>query len=292
MTTNTLWLFNGCLFAFLFAIAAVFKFRRWNEKHAGRVPVAEKLLRSPGESLQRRLESLSDNLADAMVFATALPAITLAVGIGGVPGRSLNSLTAAILGTFALTIFAFFLARLIRTADEMRKCRLGLLGERAAGEEINQLMRHGCHVFHDVPMEPYGNIDHVIVAPSGVFAVETKTCRKRKAKDGKREHEVVFDGKALEFPQWRDTASLEQARQQADRLRVMLTKAVGEAVPVVPVLTLPGWFVTSRVNVELKVVNPKQIGTVVLNRRGEKLAPELIERIAYQLERECRDVEM
>lgn len=132
----------------------------------------------------------------------------------------------------------------------------------------------------------------MIVAPSGVFAVETKTRRKRRAKDGKREHEVVFDGKTLEFAQWRDTAALEQARQQADRLRVMLAKAVGESVPVVPVLTLPGWFVTSRVNVELKVVNPKQIADVVTSRRGEKLAPELLKRIAYQLEQKCRDVEM
>ncbi len=131
----------------------------------------------------------------------------------------------------------------------------------------------------------------MIVAPSGVFAVETKTRRKRKTANGKWEREVVFDGKALEFPQWRDTASLEQARQQADRLRVMLGKAVGESVPVVPVLTLPGWYVTNRVNVELKVVNPKQIADVVTSRDAQ-LSPKQIERIAYQLGQKCRDVEM
>lgn len=89
-------------------------------------------------------------------------------------------------------------------------------------------MRDGCHVFHDVPMEPYGNLDHVIVAPSGVYAVETKTRRKRKAPPGKRDHEVLFDGKRLEYPQGTETQSLEQARQQADRLRALLGKAVGE----------------------------------------------------------------
>ena len=35
-------------------------------------------------------------------------------------------------------------------------------------------MLEGCHVFHDVPMEPYGNIDQVVVAHSGIYAVETR----------------------------------------------------------------------------------------------------------------------
>jgi len=55
-------------------------------------------------------------------------------------------------------------------------------------------MLEGCHVFHDVPMEPYGNIDHVIVAHSGIYAVETKPSRQRKAPDRQRDYEVIFDG--------------------------------------------------------------------------------------------------
>ena len=72
----------------------------------------------------------------------------------------------------------------------------------------------------------------------------------------------------------------------------MLTKAVGEPVKVTPILTLPGWFVTSRVNDGIKVVNPKQIRQVVLNVRDAALAPQLIERVAYQLDQKCRDVEL
>lgn len=50
-----------------------------------------------------------------------------------------------------------------------RACRrrLGLLGERAVGEELNHLMRQGAYVFHDVPTASYGNADHVVIAPKG-----------------------------------------------------------------------------------------------------------------------------
>jgi hypothetical protein len=85
-------------------------------------------------------------------------------------------------------------------------------------------------------MEPYGNIDHVIVASTGVFAVETKTRRKKEARPGKRNHEVEYDGKVLRFPQGIDTSGLEQAKQQTDRLRVFLSKAVGEPVNVTAIL--------------------------------------------------------
>jgi hypothetical protein len=58
---------------------------------------------------------------------------------------------------------------LIYLIKRRREYRLGFAGERAVAEELNQLMLDGCRVFHDVPMEPYGNIDHVLIAPAGIF---------------------------------------------------------------------------------------------------------------------------
>jgi hypothetical protein len=120
--------------------------------------------------------------------------------------------------------------------------------------------------------------------------VETKTRRKRNAATGKRDYEVIFDGKSLEFPHGGDTHGLEQARQQADRLRVLLAKAVGEPVPVTPILTLPGWFVTSRVRADVKVLNPKSIRSVVKGKGPPALKPDLITRVSHQLDQKCRDV--
>jgi Nuclease-related domain len=153
-------------------------------------------------------------------------------------------------------------------------------------------MLDGCRVFHDVPMEPYGNIDHVLVAPDGVYAVETKTRRKRKTSGGKREYEVVFDGKKLLFPGSTDSDSLPQARQQADRLRIFLSEAVGKPVKVGAILTFPGWFVTSCTKDNTEVFNPKVIRAAIVNRRSPVLSKQLIDRILHQLDRKCRYVEL
>lgn len=111
-------------------------------------------------------------------------------------------------------------------------------GERAVGEEINRLTQDGCSVFHDVPIGPYGNVDHVIVSRIGVFAVETKTRRKREIKKAKGAMKVIFNGKSLEFPNRSDEGAVEQTRMQAQRLKKLLSKAVGEAVPVRGILAI------------------------------------------------------
>ena len=187
---------------------------------------------------------------------------------------------------------AWLARRLFCIITKRRNAALGFYGERAVAEELNQLMLDGCRVFHDVPMEPYGNIDHVIVSRTGVYAVETKTRRKRPARPGKHEFAVVFNGKELEFAHCIDTHGIEQSRQQADRLRSYLTKAVGEPIAVSPILTLPGWMVTSRVNSKMRVVNPKAIRHVVIRREGWALSEQLMQRVAHQLDQKCRDVEL
>ena len=152
-------------------------------------------------------------------------------------------------------------------------------------------MLDGCRVFHDVPMEPYGNIDHVLVAPTGIYAVETKARRKRKTPSGKRDHEVVFDGEKLQFPSAIDSTSLHQAKQQADRLRAFLASALGEPVKVQAILTFPGWFVINRAQADIKVLNPKTIRAAVMDSRLPGLAKQLKERVAHQLDQKCRVVE-
>jgi hypothetical protein len=50
----------------------------------------------------------------------------------------------------------------------------------------------GYQVFHDVQFERR-NVDHVVVGPKGVFALETKTRRK----PFKEKNRVAFDGEAV-----------------------------------------------------------------------------------------------
>lgn len=274
-------------------IAALLLWRWRIGLRSERPPVSEKLLRPAGESLRLKIEALSDKLGERIALAIFAPCAAMAFVLLSAPDGNVTHSRALSAFIACAALLLFFLWRLFRTADELRDYRLGFHGERAVAEEINQLMREGCRVFHDVPMEPYGNIDHAIVSPAGVFAVETKARRKRPAPKGKRDCDAVFVGDAVEFPSWRDADMVKQAKMQGDRLRAFLTSAVGEPVPVLPVLTLPGWWVTTKVKPEgIRVLNPGQIISIAADKGAAKLSPQMVQRIAHQLEQKCRDVEL
>ncbi len=263
------------------------------DKRGERSPVSEKLLRPAGESLRLKIEELNETLGERLALAIVVPMVTMGVVLATSKEANVSTPRAVVAFASCAGLLLWLLRRAFHTAETLRDYRLGFHGERAVAEEINQLMREGCRVFHDVPMEPYGNIDHVIVSPVGVFAVETKTRRKRPAPKGKRDCDAFFVGDAVEFPTWRETEMIQQAKQQAERLRAFLTSAVGESVPVLPVLTLPGWFVKTTVKLAgFYAVNPGQIVGIAADRSGAKLSPQMVQRIAHQLEQKCRDVEL
>lgn len=288
--TVELWIFIGTWFLAIGALLGTAHLRNWRiSRQKMRVPVAEKLLRGPGESLRKKLEELDEQLSLEMAVAFVLPLIY--VGSILVQQSKLHSGWGGI--TFFTIVgvvgYAVVCRRIHRVLGVRRNYRLGLGGERAVGEELNQLMLTGCRVFHDVPNAPYGNIDHVLVAASGVYAVETKARRKKDIQGGEA-HKVIFDGRSLRFgggPP--ENKCLEQAAQQASRLSDWLSKAVGEPVEVQPVLALPGWFVERRGKGEVIVVSGRAVKTLVKGRNVLELA--MIERIAHQLDQRCRDVE-
>ncbi len=264
----------------------------WRQRKRLRVPVTEKLLRGPGESLRKQLEKIEDQLSDELTMAYVLP-----LAFGGFiqalrhgPNPPLGHGSLWIMAAVGVVAYGLICRRIFRLLEEKRRRRLGLIGERAVGEELNHLMRQGAYVFHDVPNTPYGNVDHVVVAPSGIFAVETKTRHKRGAA-GSEAHRVIFDGRSLQFTgrTRSEDQCLEQARQQADRLGDWLSKAVGEPVRAQAVLALPGWYVERRGRSQVWVMSGKEVNS--LTRGRAVLRDALIERIVYQLDQRCRDVE-
>jgi hypothetical protein len=267
----------------------IFFLRSWRiHRQKMRMPVTEKLLRGPGEGLRKKLDELDDKISEELAAAYVLPLLCTSIVFLQLNAPQLGPRTvgAAVVGVPA---FIFLCRRLWRLLDQRRNYRLGLSGERAVGEELNQLMLAGCRVFHDVPNDPYGNVDHVLVAPSGVYAVETKSRRKREA-DGKEGHRVAFDGRSLRFGSGPpESKCLEQAKGQASRLSDWLSKAVGDAVQVRPVLALPGWYVDRHGCGEVIVLSGKAVDSLAKGRAV--LDASKIARIAQQLDQRCRDVE-
>ena len=278
------------LAAYVLCLGALWLFR--TNRRRERPPAAPKLLRGPGESLRWRLQRLDDALLLHAFGAAFLP---MGVFVGGLmlalnaTGQDRDVLMIGSFAVFVVTLY--FTGRWMLEKFTLRRdCHLGLLGEKIVAEALLPLTAEGCRIFHDVPAGAF-NLDHVIVAPTGVFAIETKTRRAGRALPGRRPDEIVFDGAQLIFPWGEDAYGLEQARHRAAWLGNWLRDATGEPFLPVPVLTFPGWNVsTTAAGADVSVVAPGAIPGLVRNRPG-LLTDLQIDHIARQLEGKCRDVE-
>ena len=249
-----------------------------------RSPGTEKLLRSPGHSVSIELDEIQDNLSTLLIFLIFSPPFALALH----SGKAIPNWGFIILAIGYGIVLYYFLKLLTKSSNY----RLGLMGERAVGEELNQLMLDGFRVFHDFPADEKWNIDHVLVGSQGVYIVESKARRKQQGPAGHQDHVVIYNGQTLKFPHCEDQHGLQQAFRNARWLGNFLSSATGEPVTVRPILTFPGWYIELQTkDTSLRVLNPKQIRDVIIkNDPPNKLSPEQVESITHQLEQKCRDV--
>jgi hypothetical protein len=270
-----------------FATLALYVYGR--SKKNRRSPLSNKLLRSPGQSLIDQIDELNDEVSfyitclfffPTLVFTAFLPKFYL--------GEIHTTLPEVFLYICIIVLpMAFITRRLIRYLVDRNRLRLGLDAEMFVGQELNQLMREGCYVYHDFYAGEF-NIDHIVVGAAGVFAVETKgRAKKGQGTAGAR---VTYEGNQLHFPEWVTDQPLQQAKRQAQWLAHWLSSAVGENVGVKPVVALPGWFVELKQRSEILVINGKK-PTYLARTQGAGLSESMIQRIAHQLEQRCRDVE-
>ncbi len=272
-------------------------FWRKNQRRERRpFPENLKLLRGPGETQHRRLVQLDEiflwQFYSALLVPLGVAALLLWLTLHLAGAWQTVGLIAAMAGLLLALIFvARYLAGKIQESSNRY---LGFFGERIVAEALEPLKAQGLRVFHDVPCgdasSPF-NIDHVVVGSNGVFAIETKTRRKGRARGGFAEHEIIFDGQVLAYPWGEDRHGLEQAQRQARWLSDWLASLLGQRVTVNPILTFPGWMIIRRGAGPVNVLNPKEILAALLPRGAPVLEPAQIDLIARQLDARCRDVE-
>ncbi|MBU0663375.1 MAG: NERD domain-containing protein [Proteobacteria bacterium] len=243
--------------------------------------------------MRKKIAQLDDQINDQIFLFAVTPVVLAGFILGGVLVKGGNPTLANYLTLiFALAIFLPIpLVKFARRFRERSNYQLGLDAELAVGRELNLIMRQGFYVFHDFP-EEHNNIDHVVVGPSGVFAVETKGRSKPDKGRGAVDAKVIYNGEALYFPdKAKETAAIHQARKQATTLSKWLSSAVGEPVMARPVLALPGWFVERKKPDDLILLYGKSDNYARSLKGPEVLSENMIKRIVHQLETKCRDVE-
>ena len=139
---------------------------------------------------------------------------------------------ALVLGHHLLVFAGLFVASLLLTAVLWRKGlrRVESFFKGARGEEhvaaLLATLPADYHVFHDFAVGGH-HVDHVVVGPTGIFSVETKSWRGSVTAE---ENEIIVNGR---LP---DRAPLAQAAREAAAVQAALTRAgwtTGEVKPVV-----------------------------------------------------------
>src|SRR3546814_5924144 len=109
----------------------------------------------------------------------------------------------------ATGLFAFGMWRFTVNWDARTKARDGLVAEQMTGQLLNRLIGPDCIVTHDLPCEGF-NIDHIVITPRAVYAVETKSFSKPRGSSNDSHYKVTIDGAALHFPDWGTDAPASQ----------------------------------------------------------------------------------
>lgn len=273
----------------LVVLACLLMWRWWRNQDRRRSPLNLKVINLPGEGLRKRIAKHSDSFDEAMAMAVTAGPIVLSAWLIARMSRVITDWTKirfgagdAILGAFLVLLVAWSIWRLIRHAGSIRKYRDGLVAELAVAQCLAPLAAEGALIFHDFPGDSF-NIDHIVVGHSAVFAIETKS-RKKPADGGRDSAKVAYDGSRLKFPAHFETKPVQQTAFQAKWLEQFLASGVGEAVRVVPVLALPGWYIENlSARPEVFVSNCRNPSFMLSGKFGPLIDAGMRKRIAHVL---------
>jgi hypothetical protein len=236
---------------------------------AKRSPLESKPLHNPGQSLDREIHRLVDEKV-VPYLAVGVMACFLAMNewwrayVGSPPQPIAMTIVASVFAGYGAYIF-------IRHRRSIRSLRLGLEGEKFVGQRLEDLRRQGCQVFHDLVADGF-NIDHVVVAPQGVFVIETKT----RNKPAHGPVVIDFNGDRVRVNGLKpDRDPVAQVRASARWLSDHLFESTTRRFPVKGVIVFPGWFIKARVRKksDVWVLNEKSIRGF-LRREPIRLQPE------------------
>lgn len=199
--------------------------------------------------------------------------ITLwAVAIVGVTIAAPHQVSSFVLGA-GMASACWSLAWIVSENAGARSHRLGAWGEGWTSEALRKLRKHGWRLVEHVPLT-YGDVDHVLIGPGGVYAIETKTTA--------RPREWNVD----EPDRWLRRA-VTQARHRAERVqRILLERETRVRTDVHPLLVLWGPMQGTTEEIEgVRVLHGSDLVKWQEQLTTDALDREAVERAASGLER-------
>jgi hypothetical protein len=182
-----------------------------------------------------------------------------------------------------LVAIVFAVWRVWVNRGRLRQLKLGRDGERVVGQFLERLRDGGGQVFHDIPGEGF-NLDHVVISPHGLYAIETKTLSKPWAKAT-----IMVEGDSLRVAgRIPDRDPIAQVSGAARWLECLLEKSTGKRFAVRGVVVFPGWFVEQRLpRGRTWVLEPKALPGFI-EQEPVSVAPADIALAAFHLSRYVR----
>jgi len=232
-----------------------------------RSPLQDSPLPQAGTSSRQRIDDLLDR--ELLNWAAVMVAAWLVAAYEWLHYLRWVRVAPWVVTSAALVVTVWFISKWARVMPQVRRLKLGSEGEQVVGQMLEGLRAWGYSVFHDISDDGF-NIDHVVVGPGGVFAMETKTISKRTGArvtyDGQR---VLVDGREM------DRDPIKQAGALADRVQEILKRETRRDVDVRPVVLFPGWWVEPlpRPRPRVWVLNAKNVAGFIAN-EPPKLSPE------------------
>lgn len=184
---------------------------------------------------------------------------------------------------FSLLLLLFVGLRLLRTVAVRNMMRLVHESRLATRRVLDPLLKEKYRVFHDVVGDQF-SIDHLVVGPKGVFAIQTHAKPVAANKQRPDDCIVTYNGRELFFPKGSDHAVVENAQLNAEKLSQWLSGKTEEPVAVRAIISLPGWTVRRTSSEGIPIINPKQFASLFEHIQPWQLPASTIESIERRLQ--------
>lgn len=253
-------------------------------KEGKRIPFKEKPLRYPGQSLDDEIQHLLDKMDEILIVPIILTLLAFVEWSRWYFNTVVSLVTAILLSLLAMVVSIWTAVRIRRLRQLKRQLTLGRDGERVVGQSLEELRTKGYRVLHDIVVNDF-NIDHVVIAPTGIFTIETKTV----SKPLRGETVISFDDEQTLINGMKpDRDPVIQARSQASWIRDFLKSSIGRTFSVRPVIIFPGWFVKGTPSCsDVWVLNEKALPAFI-EHEPTLLSPDDLQAVTFQISQYIR----